>query len=110
MWLLNYGVHEIFGVAGYRPGSRVTFLSGKVTKANGRPTWPHQIGRTPVMDEGAPTRSAQTRSASLYERPPMGARWQASDTRGCVRGLSHKKMTQLIFSTDYSWHSLALPG
>jgi len=70
MWLPNYSVHEIFGDAGFRPGGRGPFLSGKGPKTIdaqfGLIGWD---GRR--MGSG-PTRCAQTRSAEYIERPTRG--------------------------------------
>jgi len=34
MQLTNYGIHVVFGDAGFRPGSRATFVSAKVAKTS----------------------------------------------------------------------------
>ena len=58
-------------MAGFRPGSRVTFLSGKVTKAIDAPSG-LMTGAGRKSREGEPTRRAQTRLAGLWARPLRG--------------------------------------
>ena len=67
MQLTNYGIHVVVGDAGFRPGSRATFVSAKVAKTSDAQTgfigWDR---REP--SESRPTRCAQTRSAECPER------------------------------------------
>ena len=60
----------MFWVAGSRPGRRVTFRSGKVTKTIEAPSC--HIGWDGRKIKSGPTRRAQTGSAKYEERPSLG--------------------------------------
>ena len=61
----------MFDVAGFRPGSRATFVSAKVAKTIDAPSgFIRGEGRQPV--KSGPTRRAQTRAARYEERPSLG--------------------------------------
>ena len=60
----------MFCVAGFRPGRRVTFHSGKVTKTIDAPSC--HIGWDGRKTKSGPTRWAQTGSAKYQERPSLG--------------------------------------
>ena len=66
----NSCVNVIFCVAGFRPGRRGPFVSAKGPKTIDAPSGLIGAdGRQP--EEGGPTRSAQTRPASRWERPSL---------------------------------------
>jgi len=60
----------VFCVAGFRPGRRVTFHSGKVTKTSDAPSC--HIRWDGRKTKSGPTRWAQTGSAKYKERPSLG--------------------------------------
>jgi len=64
------GIHKMFCDAGFRPGSRGPFVSAKGPKTIDAQSGLIRVERTQV-EEGGPTRCAQTRPANLFERPLM---------------------------------------
>ncbi len=67
----NSRVNVMFGVAGFRPGSRATFVSAKVAKTIDAPSG-FIRGEGRKLAEGGLTRRAQTKPAGSGERPTQG--------------------------------------
>jgi hypothetical protein len=62
---------SLSGVAGFRPGSRSTFLSGKVDKTMLAVMWPFGFPARFADSGGAQTRCAQTVHAFFPESPAL---------------------------------------
>ena len=73
-----------FCVAGFRPGSRATFVSAKVAKTSDAPSGLMR-GEGRKLAEGGPTRRAQTRSARDKSVPPLGQPAGVRQRRGGKR-------------------------